>query len=317
MLSSPSARPGRSLRRLAPAGCALLLAVATTLSASERATDGGIASSTAVREGLGLIEQKRFAEAQAIFEPVLSREPGNLEAAYQLGVLALRRGDAGAAVELLEKALKLAPDAARTHHHLGHAYGLSAVSASLFSKMGFARKCLASYQRAVELAPQNVEYRLSLIRYYQGAPAIAGGGAEKALAAAEQVRALDPVRGSLTVVGIHVSGKQWSAAFAELARLRELRPELRETDYQLGRLAALSDQRQEEGIAALRRFLAAPPQPGDSPTAQAQFRLGMLLEKTGKASAARAAYQAALALDPNHQPARAALSRLDGRASSA
>lgn len=266
-----------------------------------------------VREGTTLIEQRRFAEAQAVFEALLTREPENLEAAYQLGVLALRRGEADAAVRLLEKALSLAPDAARTHHNLGHAYGLSAARASVFGKLGFARKCLASYQRAVELAPQQVEYRLSLIRYYQAAPGLAGGGMEKALTAAEEVRALDPIRGSLTVIGIHVSAKQWPAAFTELSRLREQSPALREVDYQFGRLASLSGLHVEEGITALRRFLAAPATPGDTSHAQALFRLGTLLEKTGRPDEARSTYRDALAADPNHQPSRDAVARLDGK----
>jgi tetratricopeptide (TPR) repeat protein len=125
------------------------------------------------------------------------------------------------------------------------------------------------------------------------------------------------VRGSLTVIGIHVSAKQWTAAFAELDRLREQQPSLREAHYQLGRLAALSDQRQPEGITALRHFLATPPQPGETPASQALFRLGNLLEKTGQRAEARSAYQAALATDPHHQPSREALSRLDGTTPSA
>jgi len=295
---------------------ALLAASAAGMLAAE---DGAATSATppGVADGLALVEQRRFAEAQAAFEAVLARDPRSLEAAYQLGVLALRRGEPEAAVRHLETALALAPDAARTHHNLGHAYGLSAARASLFSKLGLARKCLASYQRAVALAPAHVEYRMSLIGYYQNAPAVAGGGSDKALAAAEELRGLDPVRGSLTVIGVHVSTKQWSAAFAELARLREQSPGLREADYQFGRLAALSDLHTEEGIASLRRFLAAPPVPGDTPKAQACFSLGMLLEKTGQREAARTAYGDALAADPNHRLSREAVARLDGKAPSA
>jgi tetratricopeptide (TPR) repeat protein len=305
-------------RNLLPVTLAVLLALAPSRGAEADASPKASAPhATAVTDGLALIEQQRLAEAQAVFEGVLAREPRNLEATYQLGVLALRRSEAEMATDLLEKARALDPDAARTHHNLGHAYGLSAARASVFSKLGLARKCLASYQRAVELAPQHVEYRLSLIRYYQAAPSIAGGGAEKALAAAEALRALDPVRGSLTVIGVHVSGKQWSAAFAEVDHLRAQHPALRDADYQVGRLAALSDQRQQEGIAALRRFLDAPPQPGDTPATQAQFRLGMILEKMGQSAEARSAYRAALAADPNHPLAREALARLDDKTPSA
>jgi len=285
--------------------------------ASAAASAAPATTDAAAAEGLALIEQRRFAEAQAAFERILAREPQHLESAYQLGVLALRRGEPEAAVPLLEKALALAPNAARTHHNLGHAYGLSAARASLFSKLGLARKCLASYQRAVALAPQHVEYRLSLIAYYQSAPGVAGGGTDKALAAAEELRGLDPVRGSLTVIGVHVAGKQWTAAFAELARLREQSPGLREAEYQFGRLAALSGLNVEAGIASLRRFLATPPSPGDTPKAQACFRLGNLLEKTGQRDEARAAYGDALSADPNHRPSREAVARLDGKAPAA
>jgi TolA-binding protein len=82
--------------------------------------------------------------------------------------------------------------------------------------------------------------------------------------------------------------------------------------YNLGRLSALSGQHLARGEAAMRRFLALT---GADPVRQsnAHFRLGMIKEKMGDAHAAAAEYQAAIDLYPRHEPAAAALAKIQRR----
>ena len=140
---------------------------------------GPVRAVTAV-EANELYRAKRYAEARTAFEQVLAAEPGNADAAYHLGDLALLRGAPQEAIEWLEKATALAPKSSEYARELGDAYGLAAEKAGLFSKLGFARKCQAAYERAVALNPEDVEARYSLFTFFRQAPSIAGGGTDKA-----------------------------------------------------------------------------------------------------------------------------------------
>jgi len=79
----------------------------------------------------------------------------------------------------------------------------------------------------------------------------------------------------------------------------------------LGRTASISGLNLDRGITALQKCLTlpAPPKYNVQPTA-VQYRLGTLFAKKGDMTAARAAYEAALRLDPRNKPASDALAKL-------
>jgi tetratricopeptide (TPR) repeat protein len=146
------------------------------------------------------------------------------------------------------------------------------MKASLFSQMGWAKKCRTSFEKAAALDPKNADARVDLIQYYAYAPGIAGGGMDKAR---EQVKALDgidPVRG---------------AQMSGFVLMKEKKPAEAEAEY--------------------RRAVSL--KPGD---ASAHWRLGRILERAGKRDAARASYQEALRLDPALEGAKKDLERLGG-----
>ncbi|MGD1031210.1 MAG: tetratricopeptide repeat protein [Opitutaceae bacterium] len=119
-------------------------------------------------------------------------DPAGAAVHYDLGQLALKRGDTDTALRELKGAEALEPDSARIHLALGDAYGRSAEKAGLFSKFTLARKCLAEYERAVSLEPDNAEIHERLFEYYSRAPFFLGGGSEKAAAEAAIIKRLDP-----------------------------------------------------------------------------------------------------------------------------
>src|SRR6185436_8791130 len=193
------------------------------------------------------------------------------------------------------------------------AYGRSAQKAGLVSKYGFAKKCLASYQKAVELDPKSVEAHNNLFDFYRQAPGIAGGSTEKALVEAAAIKQLDPARGRLAFATFYVGEKKYDRALAEFDAVLKTNPEDYVALYQIGRLAALTGQFVDRGIASLRRSLElpVPSTPPNTPGhAAAQWRLGNLLEKKSDLAGARAAYEAAVKLDPNFAPAAEALRKL-------
>jgi tetratricopeptide (TPR) repeat protein len=286
--------------RLTLPGLTLCLACAPAFAAESGALAGARA----------LFEAGRLSDAQPAFEKLEAAEPANADVHYYLGQLALERDDADTAVRELERATSLSPDSGRGHDALGDAYGRSAQKAGMLSKFGLARKSLAEYQRAVALEPNNVDFHESLFGYCVNAPSIVGGGADRAADEAAIIRRLDPKRGHQAFATLYTAGGKYDLALAELDEILKTAPDDYAALYQVGRNAALSGQHFDRGLASLRRCLALPAPEGAPPHAAAQWRIGTILEKKGDREGARAAYVAALKIDPRFTQASDSLGGL-------
>lgn len=248
-----------------------------------------------------LYEGRRYSEARAIFRRLAADQPDNVEVNFYLGRLALWFDDDVAALAFLDKAARMVPGDARVQNALGDAYGLKAQKAGLLAKLGWARKCLIAYERAVELDSRKVSYRWSLLGYYCVAPRIAGGGCERALQQAEEIRKLDPMGGRIALATLFLSEQRAAAAFAQFDDVLRDNADHFLALYQIGRCAALSGEQLERGRAALQRCLLLAPPGGDGmPTlASAHHRLGNILEKMGDRKGAAEHYAAALTVLPD------------------
>lgn len=63
---------------------------------------------------------------------------------------------------------------------LGRAYGRLAEGSSFLSALGYAKKTVRAFERAVELDPSNLEALSDVFEYYLQAPGMVGGGLDKA-----------------------------------------------------------------------------------------------------------------------------------------
>lgn len=264
----------------------------------------------AFNAAVGLYGQRKPLEAQKAFEALAATDAGNADVQFYLGRIALQHDDHEKAVAYLEKAVALAPGDARYHHRLGDAYGRSAQKAGMFSKMGLAGKCRAAYEKAVELDPKSIDARFSLLGFYQQAPGIVGGGLDKALAQAQEIKRLDAARGRMAIAGVYVIEKKYAAAFAEFDEALREKPGDYAALFQTGRLAAITGERLAGGLAALRQCLAQTPPENQPGHAAAHWRIGNILEKQNDRPGARAAYEAALKVDPKFPQAIESLKKL-------
>lgn len=288
------------LRPLAACATALLLTV-STLTASDEIDRSEIKR---------LVDGRHWAAAQPLLEKAITANPQDAEAHYLLGLSLLNQNKGEAAVAPLEKAVELAPTNGTYQRTLGDAYGVSAQKAGLFSKLGWAKKCKAAYDKAVELDPKDVWARWAVMEYCRQAPAIVGGGMDNAYAQAEEIKKLDPARGRAAFATLYVTEKKYSEAFALFEETLKETPDDYAALFQLGRLAAVSGERLDRGLAALRQCLALPPQQGQPSHAVIHWRIGNILEKQGDKAAAKAAYEASLRIDPNFKYATEALKKL-------
>lgn len=266
--------------------------------------------SAAFDRAVQLYGQQLLLEAQRAFEALATTAPDDARVQTYLGRLAVQRNEAPVAVGYLEKAAALAPADSKIRQWLGDAYALSAEHGGLFAKMGWANKCRAAYEKSIELDPRNISARVNLTQFFIQAPAIVGGGTNRALTQAQAVKELDPAQGRLLLANIHLADKHYELAFAVFDEVLRENPNDYTALYQLGRIAIVSGQRLADGATALRQCLtfSSPSQrPGP---AEVNWRLGTLLEKQGDLTGARAAYEAALAVDGSFGQAATTLNAL-------
>ncbi|ALS99577.1 tetratricopeptide repeat protein [Lacimicrobium alkaliphilum] len=95
----------------------------------------------------------------------------------------------------INKGLKQDPDNPLAHFVKGSVMANQASNSSIFSAYGYAKDSLKAFEKAVELAPDNVQFRQGLMQFYLQAPGIAGGDDKKALQQVEAIEKLKPLAG--------------------------------------------------------------------------------------------------------------------------
>lgn len=257
-----------------------------------------------------LYGQRKNAEAKAAFEKLVAADTKNAEAWHYLGQLALRADDHETAVKHAEKSVALDPNSSLFHLRLGDAYGRTAQKAGVLSKMSWAGKCRDAYQKAVQLDPKNVDARFAVMGFYQQAPGIVGGGMDKAYAEAAEIQKLDAARGREAYERLYLADKKYAEAFALWEPLLKEAPDSYLAHFRIGRLAALSGEQLDRGLASLKKCLDLSPVPGAPGHEAVHFRIGGILEKKGDRTAAKTAYEAAVKLAPQFAQAAEALKKL-------
>ena len=265
--------------------------------------------------------------------------------AFLRGCQQFAAGKPGKAIDEFEKAAKAEDGNAVYHFWIGRAAGEEAGSANPLRLPGLAKRAKAELERAVRLAPDYLDAREGVMQYYLQAPGFLGGSKEKAREQVAEIAKRNPYRGGMLRVRLALSTdndttaairayeglvaaypdsaglysplatllgsqRKWAEAWAAIDRLNALRPDSPAARYALGRMAAESGQRLEEGEAALRGYLKQPPEPGQPSHAGAHWRLGMIAEKRGDRAGARREYEAALKLDPKQPGAKDGLARV-------
>jgi tetratricopeptide (TPR) repeat protein len=248
------------------------------------------------------------------------------------------------AVKYGERAVQLDSGDAMYHLWLGREYGRKAADSSPLAAASLARKARNEFERAVQLDPTSIPARLDLAEYYTEAPAIMGGGLDKARAQAAQVQKLDPGTAHLILARVEVKEKQYDAAETEFraavknarnpadmwlllaafyrqrGRFNEMQSAVQEAMAQPHKLADsyfdagkelyLGGRNFTSAAQYLQRYLASGELVESAPAFRAHYLIGELNEKMGNNPAAASEYHASLALASGYEPAKKALSRV-------
>jgi tetratricopeptide (TPR) repeat protein len=103
--------------------------------------------SNLLKEAMGLHQQKKWTEAESAYRKFLQTDPKNPDALALLGCVLSEQTRHEEAIDLIDQALRLDPQAALFHFHLGNAQ----------DKAGFHDRAEASFAIATALAPTWVE----------------------------------------------------------------------------------------------------------------------------------------------------------------
>ena len=174
---------------------------------------------------------------------------GRDAAAYALlGKACFMEGQYKQAVANLEKAV--GEDSLNSEYYdwLGRAYGRLAEGSSFLSALGYAKKTVRAFERAVELDPSNLEALSDVFEYYLQAPGMVGGGLDKAenIATVTKVMAPGMVGGGVDkaeniarrFAGLNEAEYHWARA-----RLAEKRKDFETAEREFRAAFASSSQR--------------------------------------------------------------------------
>ncbi|MBX2899345.1 MAG: tetratricopeptide repeat protein [Cyclobacteriaceae bacterium] len=297
--------------------------------------------SQSVTTGKQLWEQKKYAEARTQLGVIKKDNKDYAAAQYYLGRIAFDEKKYDEAEDFFEAAIKANDKVAEYHTWYGNTLGTIASDANIFKQATLGPKMKSAWEKAVQLDPQTVDARESLIQYYLQAPAIAGGSVDKAIEMANEIKRLKPAEGHRQLGNIYYREKKYAEAEKEFIAMTKVDPNLtaglanfyvmqkqydkafklfEETlkhnpddmaaTYQIGKLSALSGEQLDRGEACLRKYLTYQPQKNEPSHAGANMRLAQIMEKRGKKAEAKLLYELALKGDGTLKEAKEGLARV-------
>jgi tetratricopeptide (TPR) repeat protein len=253
--------------------------------------------------------------------------------------------DWDSALRNCERAVQLEPGNATFQLWLGRSYGEKANVASPLIAFALARKCVAAFATAHTIDRRSVAIARDLAQYYSDAPAIVGGGSDKALALAAELAPEHPadaawVRALVATSAGHFDQAEFqyneairldrdsATTWLDLARfllgrksfdrfqqcvehaIRSAR--LRPADrYDAAELLLKTNRDLPEAAQQMRAYIQSGNTIEAAPVFRAHFLLGEILLKSGDTARAAAEYREALALAASYRPAQEALRRLE------
>lgn len=250
---------------------------------------------------------------------------------------------ADAAVDECEAAIEGLSGSSEAQDWLGRAFGQKAQSAGPISGYKLARKVQAAFEQAVNLDPKNSDAVDDLAEYYIGAPAIIGGGVDKAEALAERELEIAPqaahrthalaaednkdygraeyeFRAAVIVAGhpdawadlghFYARRKQYDQAVDALQKCVQADPEMDAAVVDAASILMEMDRERDMAEKMLRGYLAGKAKSDAAPVFKVHEQLGRLLIKKGDQAGAKIEFETALALAHDYLPAKKALQSL-------
>jgi tetratricopeptide (TPR) repeat protein len=287
-----------------------------------------------------LYDTRKYAEIVSLLSGVKKEDKEFAGAQYWLGRVAYDQKRLDDAEEFLEEAVEANEKVSEYHNWLGNVYAEIAKDANVFKQGVLAPKMKSQWEKAVELSPDYLDPRKSLIQFYMQAPGFMGGSFDKAKATAKEIMKVNVAEGHLQMgniyvkeknipeaekeflemvkadpaylsglAGFYTNQKQFDKAFALFEEALKRNPQDMRVNYQLGRTSAVTGLKLERGEECLRKYLSYTPKSNEPSLAGANMRLAQIVEKKGNVTEAKKLYETAIKLDANLKEAQDGLQR--------
>jgi tetratricopeptide (TPR) repeat protein len=302
-----------------------------------------IATAGADETGPSLIANGHVDEAIIALHGQISASPNDALAHNLLCRAYFSLGQWDSGISECEKAVSLAPGNSTFHLWLGRIYGEKADQSHFMTAAALARKVRSQFETAVQLNPRSVDARSDLAEFYLEAPAIVGGGRDKAEAQANSLAALDPASANWVkariaekqgdfgsadreyrqaITASHGSASSWlnlGLFYKHRSQFDEMeRALLHVRSAPLNRPDSLVDAAEilihtqrnlPEAAQLLRKYLNSSEKVEQAPVFKVYYLLGIADEKLGEIRDAAAQYKLALEMAKEFRPAQEALQR--------
>lgn len=241
-----------------------------------------------LKTGIAHHQARRFAEAEAIYRPLLAEQPEHAGLLNLLGALHGQMNSLDLAEDFLRRAIRANPDFAEVHINLGF----------IHQRKGRLGEAIASHREAVRLRPDYAGAHNNL-----GMALKQAGQIDAAIASHQQAVRLRPEDHKFqNNLGIALrAGRRFDEAIESYRRAIRLKADFAEAHNNLGN--ALNDRgRVDEAIAAYRQAIRFMPDYAD-----ALSNLGESLKNIGELDAAVASHRAAIRARPDYPRAHSNL----------
>ncbi len=296
-------------------------------------------------EGKKMFEQKKMTEAKKILEAVDDDHADYAEAQFYLGKINFEAQKYSEAADNFDEAIDANDKKAEYHYWYGAACGQDAATANPLRQGILANRIKNAFEKCVELDPKHTEAMWGLVQYYLRAPSMMGGSTEKALEMAKKIKSVDKIEGHFALINVYLAQKknaegekeinevlktesskiemlirisngfyarteQYGKAIEMFENYLKKNPNNMVSQYQIGKLAAISGQQLDRGETCLRNYLTYKPTQQEPSLGGAYWRLGMIMEKRGNKAEAKKNYEMAVKLDSTLKEAKEALKRV-------
>ncbi|MEM1112987.1 MAG: tetratricopeptide repeat protein [Pseudomonadota bacterium] len=224
-----------------------------------------------------LLTAERYDDAIAL----LRTDSKQADAQAKLAEVYMQMNDASEAEKWIKRVVDDAPDDAAVQFLYGSVMGARAQS-SVIKAFSYAKKSRSGFTRAVELAPDNVDYLKMLIDFHLYVPSIAGGERDEVQVRLPVLRELDPVEAALVDAKILWKDDKDSEADAVLAATLEQYPD----DSRVLLMAGFR-KRQKDDLEAAYAYFESAAQDGsdnllvDNARLAALYQMGRVADKLG------------------------------------
>lgn len=163
----------------------LILSPAQVFAAEQQLTESK-------NEGVTAFNNGHYSEAETYFLLKLKEPALKNESLMYLSRIAMEKSNADTAIKYIEQALTLEPNSVDEFILSGNIYCGQAQKSSIFTALKLAKTCIAQYDAAVNMAPENIEALVSAIKFHLNAPSIAGGSTKRGNELLDRLSRLSP-----------------------------------------------------------------------------------------------------------------------------